>query len=153
MRQNVPNKAQPFFMAMHPADQLHALNVAGTAGELMKNEMAALDEGLLLRCALLHDIGREQGAMDVWGKVWAVLAQKCLPPFLWKALCCKEAAHFWQKPGYALYVFREHPRMGAEKLRSVGMDREADIILRHHEPPSIGEPRELTLLRRADEMN
>jgi len=154
MRAHVPEQVWPFFLDMHPADQRHALNVAHTALKLAAGESAGeVDRELLLRCALLHDIGRQRGSMDVWGKVLAVLADKWLPEELWQKHSRPEAKNLREKPGHALYVYREHPRLGADMLVSVGLSAEAEIILHHHEPFCEGEPAELTLLRRADELN
>ena len=111
------------------------------------------DRELLLRCCLLHDVGRVRGTMDVWGKVWAVLAEKIMSAELWQMLECTEAAHFWQKPGLALYVYRCHPEIGAARLREVGLNREAEIIRFHHSLPKAIEAEELKLLRRADALN
>lgn len=154
MRAHVPEQARPFFLGMHPADQVHALNVARTVLELAAGEAGGgADQELLLRCALLHDIGRQRGSMDVWGKVLAVLADKWLPEKLWQKFLRTEGKALKEKPGYALYVYREHPRLGAAMLESVGLREEAGIILRHHEPMREGEPAELVLLRRADALN
>lgn len=152
VRKQLPQRAWPLFFGMHPADQRHVLNVAGTALELAEQEPGA-DKALLTRCALLHDAGRRRGALDIWGKVWAVLAERCLPLGLRRRLRRRQVRSLLDRPGYALYVYREHPRLGAEMLRRLGLFAEADIIARHHEPPAEGEPIELTLLRRADEMN
>jgi len=152
MRSHLPEKAWPLFLGMHPADQRHVLNVARTALELAEKEPAA-DKALLLRCALLHDVGRRRGTMDIWGKVWSVLAQRYLPTKVRLRLSCRQVRSLLDKPGYALYVYKEHPRLGAEMLRAIGLSEEAAIIARHHEPYAPGEPVELTLLRQADDMN
>ena len=153
MEAHLPEEARPLFLAMHLADQRHVLNVAYTAWEQAEREGAEVDRELLLRCCLLHDVGRVKGTMDIWGKVWAVLAEKFLPAGLWQKLECTEAAHFWQKPGLALYVYRCHPEIGAARLREVGLNREAEIIRFHHSPPMETEAEELKLLRRADALN
>ena len=153
MEAHLPKEARPLFLAMHPADQRHVLNVAHTALAIAEETGAEVDRELLLRCCLLHDVGRVKGTMDVWGKVWAVLAEKFLPAALWQKLECTEAAHFWQKPGLALHVYRCHPEIGAGKLRGIGFDQEAEIIRFHHSPPDGAEAEELKLLRRADALN
>ena len=153
MEAHLPKEARPLFLAMHPADQRHVLNVAHTALAIAEETGAEVDRELLLRCCLLHDVGRVKGTMDVWGKVWAVLAEKIMSAELWQMLECTEAAHFWQKPGLALHVYRCHPEIGAGKLRGLGFDQEAEIIRFHHSPPGGAEAEELKLLRRADALN
>ena len=152
VRSRLPEKAWPLFLGMHTADQRHVLNVARTALDLAEQEPAA-DKALLTRCALLHDVGRRRGTLDIWGKVWAVLAEKYLPAGVRRRLRCSQARFLLDKPGYALYIYKEHPRLGAEMLRAIGLNEEAAIIVRHHEPYVPGEHVELTLLRQADEMN
>ena len=153
MEAHLPKEARPLFLAMHPADQRHVLNVAYTAWELAEREGAEVDRELLLRCCLMHDVGRVKGTMDIWGKVWAVLAEKFLPAGLWQKLECTEAAHFWQKPGLALYVYRCHSELGAARLRRLGFAQEAEIIRFHHSPQNGVEAEELKLLRCADALN
>ena len=68
VEETLPAAAKPLFYDMHPADQYHALNVAKTAMRLW-GEAPAGDRDLLLRAALLHDVGRVQGDMDIMGKV------------------------------------------------------------------------------------
>ena len=153
MEAHLPKEARSLFLAMHPADQCHALNVAHTALAIAEETGAEVNRELLLRCCLLHDVGRVKGTMDVWGKVWAVLAEKFLSAELWQKLECTKAAHFWQKPGLALYVYRCHPELGAAKLREVGLAQEAEIIRFHHSPQKKAEAEELKLLRCADALN
>lgn len=149
---HLPREARPLFLAMHVADQRHALNVAYTALELSE-EAQGIDRELLLRCCLLHDVGRVKGTMDVWGKVWTVLADKFLGREIWSAMERRQAAHFWQRPGLALYVYRCHPELGAEKLAALGFEREAGLIRLHHSPETPADPEELKIMRRADALN
>ena len=152
MEAHLPPQARPLFLAMHVADQRHVLNVAYTALELAK-DVSGVDRELLLRCCLLHDVGRVRGTLDVWGKVWTVLADKFLPTRTRLALEKEQAGSLWQKPGYALYVHRSHPEIGAAKLEKLGLVREAEIIRLHHKPEAPGDAEELKILRRADALN
>ena len=144
---NLPPAAQELFYAMHPADQYHALNVARTALELWEKQPAG-DRDLLLRSALLHDVGKKRGDMDVFGKVWAVLLKHFLPE-LAKKLALQGTGYL----GHIMYISYNHAQIGAEKLQHIGMVQEAEIIRYHHSPEQKDEPPELTLLRMADELN
>ena len=152
MEAHLPEKARPLFLAMHPADQRHVLSVAHTALAMAEQE-PELDREFLLRCCLLHDVGRVKGTMDIWGKVFGVLAEKFLPPALRRQLECCQAEHFWQRPGLALYVYRCHAEIGAEKLKELGFQREAELVRLHHAPEAQEDPEELKILRRADALN
>ena len=147
--QYLPAEAVSLFDAMHPADQYHAFRVARSAAALC--DIAAdpsIDRDLLIRCALLHDIGRQKGDMDIWGKVFDVLMMWWRPQFArrWAAAQHGRFRH-------ALFIYLAHPSIGAEKLIAIGMKREAEIISLHHTPPSPVDCRELCLLRYADEKN
>ena len=147
VEETLPAAAQSLFYAMHPADQYHALNVAKTAMRLW-GEAPAGDRDLLLRAALLHDVGRVQGDMDIMGKVLAVLVKHFAPV---KARQLAETKTGWL--GHILYVYYQHPEIGAVKLEGIGMKEEASIIRCHHRKKTENDPPELALLRAADELN
>lgn len=147
VQENLPDKARELFYAMHPADQYHVLNVARTAMALWEKEPTG-DKKLLLRSALLHDVGKMRGDMDVFGKVWAVLLKHFLPALAQK-LSLKGTGYF----GHIMYISYHHAQIGAEKLQHIGMVQEAEIVRYHHAPPKENEPPELKLLRAADELN
>ncbi len=145
----LPQNALPLFYAMHRADQRHALNVARTAMELVDalelQERMQVDRALLERSALLHDVGRRKGDLDILGKVLCVLLVHFFP----------ERSRRWAEDGTSamLHVYYHHPQIGAELLRGIGLFEEADIIERHHEPAKLDDSIELRLLREADEAN
>ena len=61
------------FFSMSVPDQYHALHVAYTARALAEETAEAVDEALLTRCALLHDVGRRRGDLGTFWKSFAVL--------------------------------------------------------------------------------
>lgn len=148
VRANLPAKALPLFYAMHPADQVHACNVAYTSRALAgERGLPEEQRAFLIRCALLHDVGRRRGDLDILGKVFAVLMMHYLPRTSGR-LMMREG-----RLGHALYVYRHHPAIGAALLREIGMAEEARIIERHHQAASAGDSFVLTLLREADAQN
>lgn len=148
VRANLPAKALPLFAAMHPADQVHVRNVAYTALDLAKEHgLPAEQRAFLVRCSLLHDVGRRKGDLDILGKVFAVLMMHYLP---------SASARLMEHPGHlghALYVYRHHPAIGAALLRKIGMEEEAAVIERHHMAAAPGDSPVLMLLREADARN
>lgn len=149
--------AQRLFYAMHEADQYHALNVAKTALKLLKDY--AIDDAakealkpLLIRCALLHDVGRVRGDLDIWGKVFTVLMVHNFPKMA-RNIQLSSARYVWQRPGHALFVYYKHPAIGAAKLRKIGLSAEADIIAKHHAESKWEDSVVLKILRAADELN
>jgi putative nucleotidyltransferase with HDIG domain len=149
---SLPEAARGLFYQMHPADQAHALNVAKTALQFVDKSNLTIDRSMLLRCALLHDVGRKKGDLDIWGKVFAVLVTHYAPGFA-RDFACATATSIWDKPGHAIYVYFHHPEIGAAMLQNIGLYEEADIISRHHQPPAQDDPVLLTILRQADEKN
>jgi len=144
----LPRRALPLFYAMHRADQRHALNVTRTAMALAderERDGARVNRALLERCALLHDVGRRRGDLDIFGKVACVLLVHVFPA----------RSKRWADNGTSamLRVYYHHPQIGAELLRGIGLFLEASIIERHHAPAQATDPIELTLLRAADEAN
>ena len=149
----LPADALPLFSAMHHADQCHVLHVERTAEKMAEHEgLSREEQALLARCALLHDVGRVKGDLDVMGKVFAVLMMHGLPS-VGRRMMRRNAHMPWQKLGHALYVYRHHPFIGAAKLRAIGLMQEAAIIEQHHEPPSLLDPPVLRILKAADEQN
>ena len=147
VKESLPPAAQKLFYAMHPADQYHALNVAKTAMKLWERQQTG-DRALLLRAALLHDIGKKRGDMDIMGKVWAVLLKHYFPA---KAQQLGKADNGWLS--HILYISYQHPAIGAAKLEEIGMTAEATIICSHHRKKMDNDPPELALLQAADELN
>lgn len=125
-----PEQATCFF-AMSRCDQRHCLNVMRTAAELLESEtMGRLDTGtkeLLIRCCLLHDIGRGS-FMGPFSKTYAVLLNHYVP--VW-------ARSHGQKDSCnplfrLLYRYYQHPNIGASMLSELGAFQEAGIIALHH---------------------
>ena len=140
---------QTLFYAQALADQYHALRTAYTA-ESLARQNAAVQLPLLLRCALLHDIGRVRGDLGTAGKIMTVFLHAVCPRWV----CQRGAVD--GVPGslqHKLYIYQHHAMLGATKLEKLGLHREAVIIAAHHQPAKEDDPLELVLLRRADALN
>lgn len=137
-------KEQKLFFAMDIVDQYHSLRVAYTLERLAIEDKQGIDREFLIRCALLHDIGRVKGDMSTFGKVFVVLITAFMPKF---------ADKLEMNGNHMMYIYRHHAEIGAKKLQEIGLYREAKIVARHHAPPVENDPRELKLLRIADDKN
>ncbi len=151
IRRTLPDESLPLFFAMHPADQMHCYRVAMTALRLQK-DLGEGDGALLVRAALLHDIGRKKGELDIWGKVLTVLLVHFFPKFS-QRVARRGASAPCPKLFRLLYIYFQHPSIGAQQLKTIGLDAEAALVAHHHASPSIDDSIELTLLRQADELN
>lgn len=156
---------QQLFYEMNIADQRHCLNVLSTAQELFQEALdqeqvgqewskaeKAQQQALLVRCCLLHDIGRGY-AMGPIRKTWGVLCHK-----LWPHWAKRHSSS--QQSGYLrdiLYRYYYHPSIGAARLRELGMEEEAAIIELHHSRNADNIPLQsriiLTFLKKSDELN
>ena len=135
---------QKLFMQMGLIDQFHSLNVAYTIERLIIQGKQGIDREFLIRCALLHDIGKINFKASVWDKVFAVLVTAISP---------RLADKLELRGNQAIYIYRNHAELGGQKLQKMGLFNEAKIIARHHSPPRDDDSRELKLLRLADEEN
>lgn len=135
---------QKLFFAMSVADQVHSLRTAYTVERLIIEDKRGIDKEFLIRCALLHDVGRRNGDLTIKGKVFAVLITSLAP---------KLADRLELNGNHALYIYHHHAEIGARKLQQMGLFKEAKIIAKHHAPPKPNDSLELRLLRLADNEN
>ena len=143
---------QILFWGMNPPDQRHVLNVAYTALKLAK-EHSTIDSNLLVKCALLHDIGRIKGDMSTMDKIMTVIGYRFAPRW----------AQRWGRPGrgnrvrnirHAFYIYFHHAQRSGALLKKIGAcPRLIEIVTKHHETPGEDDPLELILLRKADDLH
>ena len=143
---------QEVFYGMSVQDQFHCRRVAEDGIRLAEGR-TDVDRRFLIRCALLHDVGRRWGDVSTLDKIAAVLLHYFFP----------EQTRAWAREGrgnrlenlrHALHVSACHPQRGIALLRPIGVELELlTVIGAHHESPTIKDPPALTLLRRADDMN
>lgn len=151
---------QDLFFAMRIYDQRHVLNVAYTAQKIIKTEhILDIDERLLIKACLLHDVGRTAQDICLFDKIMNVLLGKFLPQ---KSKQWSEKAQklqsvfprsFWQKRIFAVFIYYNHAQLGAEKLKKIGLVEIANIIKYHHSPFNDNMIKELQILCRADSLN
>ncbi len=142
---------QALFWRMNLPDQRHALNVAYTVLDMAKNR-PGIDKEILVKSALLHDVGKVKGDVSTADKIITVLAHKFVPQW----------AERWGRFGrgsnidnlrHAFYIYFNHAGRGAEMLKEIGVDRRiVEIVRKHHKTPAECDPPELAILKAADNM-
>ncbi len=152
VEQNLSTEEQYLFWRMNLPDQRHALNVAYSAQAMAKG-LQGIDQGMLLKCALLHDVGKVRGDVSTLDKVITVIAHAC----------CKSWAENWGRLGrgtklqnlrHAFYIYFHHGQRGAVFLADIHADQQiVDIVRQHHQAPADHDPPELDILRRADNLH
>lgn len=145
-------REQELFYGMSVQDQFHCRRVATDIIRLSAGCSDA-DSLFLVRCALLHDVGRRQGDVSTLDKIIAVLMHSFMP----------RKARAWAQEGrgncldnlrHALYVYYFHPQRGVKLLRDIGTENELlEVIKAHHEPFRREDRLALNLLRLADDLN
>ena len=144
LTEHLTRDEQNLFFSMSTADQFHCLRTAYTIERIVIQDKKGVDKNFLIRCALLHDVGRIKGDMSVMQKVFAVLITSFFPNF---------AKKLERDGNRTLYIYKHHAEIGAKKLQKIGLYRESKIVANHHSPPKPNDSRELKLLRLADEEN
>ena len=150
LEQNLSMGQQALFYGMSLPDQCHALRTAHTAIALAEKAAEKVDLHLLVRCALLHDVGRRDGEFGVFWKCFAVLFAALFPS---QAQAYGDGAHGEGVLHRKMRVYYHHAEIGADMLLREGFAAEAEIVRRHHKAPAEDDPPELRILRMADEMN
>ncbi|AQS59290.1 HDIG domain-containing metalloprotein [Desulforamulus ferrireducens] len=140
---------QTLFFAMDRPTQTHCYRVAQTCLELIANQKN-INQELLIKSALLHDIGKPANCITTLDKVFIVLLNALAPWIFKKILRSSRRGHFIQACKHHV----NHAAQGAalaEKAHLPGPM--VALIKNHHHPPRPEDPPELVLLRQADELN
>ena len=143
---------QKAFWGMGIPDQYHSLRVARDALSFSE-KVAGIDRGLLVRCALLHDVGRRKGDVSTFDKIFTVLLHKLVSTY----------SKTWGREGrggkidnlrHAVFVYYHHPERSAAILQELGSDQKLiEIVAAHHRPVNTNDRTELKILKEADEKN
>ena len=142
---------QKLFWQMNLPDQCHALQVAYTAASLAENQ-PDIDRRLLIRCALLHDVGKRKGDVSTVDKIITVLAHAAAPD--WASRWGRQGRGGpWQNVRHAFFIYFHHASLSAQMLTDLNLHQEAAVVARHHKAPADNDPPELVILRKADDLN
>lgn len=146
------HREQELFYGMSVQDQFHCRRTAIDILRLAAGR-TDVDPRFLVRCALLHDVGRRWGDVSTWDKVFAVMLHYFIPG----------QSRRWAKEGQgsildnlrnALHVSYYHPLRGGSMLQGIGTEPELmEIVISHHQPAAPDDPVALLLLRQADDLN
>lgn len=140
------------FSQMSKIDQHHSIAVARQV-MVEAAHSDGLEMNLLIKAALLHDVGKVEGDFNFLSRILVGLVKRVRPTLRGK-LAVTYPVTFWQKIGYGCYVDLVHPARGAHMARAFGIESSVvEMIRHHHDPPRQGQRMELTWLQLADSKN
>ncbi|HUE75521.1 MAG TPA: HD domain-containing protein [Chloroflexota bacterium] len=100
------------FWRLAPSDQRHSLAV------MRYLRRRGVDDRVLLRAALVHDVGKASAPIHIWQRVVHVLARAWAPGI---AAWLARSDDGWR---HGFYALKHHERLGAEMLGQIGTERE-----------------------------
>ena len=137
------------FIQMDAGDQIHSLHVAELCRESLQFHPEA-DECIIMRAALLHDIGKIGARLGLGFRTFWVLGHK-LAPWLMDRIAKRSTN---TKPGtlrYRMYLQFFHSQIGADMMRKIGVEEEVAILIEGTaETESPSNPLPLRILNAAD---
>ena len=130
----------PLFAQLPVNDQRHGLDVLDTVTRL-----DVQPSRLLQQAALLHDMGKGGARFSAVDRGLTVFLQAASPRILQAMLAAR--------PAFArrFEIYRDHARIGAETLHTLGAHELAAVVAEHHAADPIGEV--TRHLKRADGRN
>lgn len=150
---------QKLFYAMNKSVQKHCVEVAS---HIIKEKNISSSEQwekspeleILVKAALLHDIGKLEGTFNIIDRVAYVLMKKISPYILEKI--AERTTHkkkFLYRFRNALFVNLKHADIGGELAAKAGLDEEVvHYITNHHNTGMAVNNENLKLLMDADEL-
>lgn len=151
LREFLTKQEQILFYRMTMLDQRHSLDTAYTIREMLGRRTKIKLEKMY-KAALLHDVGKAQFKLRVWDRVLQALFFMLLPPFANYLADRGSVKH----EGYLrrmLFCYKYHPRLGAEMTKEIKVEEAVVYLIEHHhDPVSFNEPKELSILREADDL-
>lgn len=137
---------QPLFWEMDNVDQRHCLDVAADAVRMADPKV---DKPLLIQAALIHDCGKRD-ELNIMHRVLIVVITGLLGDR------AQRLARQGKKRtlGHSLWLFYNHPRRGANLVKSHGGSNAlCKLVEEHHIPPGPHSSPEQVALYRADQQN
>ncbi|ABO50432.1 metal dependent phosphohydrolase [Desulforamulus reducens MI-1] len=141
---------QSLFFQMDRPTQTHCLRVANTCLKLLGYN-SGLDQKILIKAALLHDIGKPANLITTIDRVLIVLLGALTRKPIEDLLKVLKGRGRFSK---VLSAHAMHPQKGAVMARNFGLPQEIiNLIEKHHQPIQSADPSELAILKKADELN
>jgi len=128
------------FLRLPTHEKKHAV---GTACSIQALNKEGKDMDVLIKAALLHDIGKVKSGAGVIEKSILVLMDKLMPSLSWKI----------SRKMNMFYVYYNHPDIGAELLESINTKESVILLVRYHHSHKKADILGMGLLKKADDLN
>lgn len=133
------SKEKELFAKLPLHEKRHAVDTAST---IIKYDVKN-DKHLLIKSALLHDIGKVERRVGILKKSILVLMDKLMPE-LSKTLSFR----------YSMFnTYYNHPEIGAELLRRLNTEEKVILLVRYHHSVKCVDIENIDLLKKADSLN
>lgn len=142
------DEERELFYRMSVVDQRHALDTCYKVLEGLARREDGAQEVLVVKAALLHDIGKLDGELTILDRAIIVLLQQFAPHKI-ELWACEGRGRFMQNRRHALFLAAHHGERGAGFLQEIGSETDLiDLVRDHHRPVERGW--RMDLLRDAD---
>lgn len=150
LRSHLNKQEQILFYRMSAMDQKHCLN---TTYAVQADHASKSNQKMLVKVALLHDIGKVIWSPPIMYRVWGVLIDSLLPP-LGHFLAKRGRKEKSSKLARTLYIKREHGNLGVKILKDLDWgEKPLYLIAHHHDAVREKKLPELDILWNADNEN
>jgi putative nucleotidyltransferase with HDIG domain len=129
----------------------HSIDISRKLLDVAHGHTKEINQKVLVRAGLLHDIGKGLVRLSVFDRVHLVLLRRLVRP-LYDKLASYGGGEGSRGVFRKFYVHKEHASIAAKLLEGAGTEGKVVSIIRSHTAPAeADDPKELILLRKVDE--
>ncbi len=135
-------REQALFFGMDKADQRHSIDVSETCLKILQAGNRQVNRQLLLKAALLHDVGKQAGNLKLHDRISVVLLRRFMPALFFRLA---------EEHGTPFHISLYHPDIGMNLCRRAGCPQDLLNLIARHQTGGPGV--ELEILMQADQLN
>ncbi|MBC2582392.1 HDIG domain-containing metalloprotein [Clostridium sp. DJ247] len=140
INRNLSKEELNLFYKLSNAEQKHSIRVAQDVEDVCKKH--SISSSLLIKAALLHDIGKTMANLSIFDKSILVILDKITKGSIKKFSGISKVK-----------VYYDHAKIGANILRKYNYDLKLIYLIENHHNVNINDNKELNILRICDNKN